>query len=116
MIWFDPQRCAASYDHAAQAALQQLDPTVQWSVKNQARMHTRNGDRPYLSSNDAMRYWPETATAVAVRLGPGDTCEVAAPLGLDDLFRLIIRPTPRFSTEKLDIFQDRFSAKNWLAT
>lgn len=31
-------------------------------VKNQARMHLRNGDRPYQSATDAMRYWPETAT------------------------------------------------------
>jgi hypothetical protein len=28
-------------------------------------MHMKNGDAPYLSAVDAMRFWPETATSVA---------------------------------------------------
>jgi hypothetical protein len=50
-----------------------------------------------------MRYWPETATAVAVRRNDEDGCEVAAPFGVDDLFGLILRPTPRFAREKRHI-------------
>lgn len=87
-----------------------------WSVKNQARMHVKNGDAPYLSTTDAMRYWVETATAVAVRLGEKASFEIAAPLGLDDLFGLVIRPAGRFATEKKKIYQDRFKSKNWMAT
>jgi hypothetical protein len=85
-----------------------------WSVKNQARMHVQNGDEPYLSTTDAMRYWPETATAVAVRLGESGSCEIAAPLGLDDLLGLVIRPAGRFATEKTKIYQERFKSKNWI--
>lgn len=115
VIWFDAKRCLPEEDEALEILLRGLDPAVTWSVKNQARMHVQNGDEPYLSTTDAMRYWPETATAVAVRLLADGSCEVAAPLGLDDLFGLIIRPTERFSTSKRAIYQDRFKSKNWMS-
>ncbi|QFT21449.1 hypothetical protein FIV02_07635 [Pseudomonas sp. THAF187a] len=63
-----------------------------------------------------MRYWPETATAVAVRLDEQGEVEVAAPLGLEDLFGLIVRPAGRFKDEKQPIYQERLRSKNWLAT
>lgn len=77
-------------------------------------MHVQNGDDPYQSATDAMRYWPETATAVAVRMLENGTCEVAAPLGLEDLFDLVIRPAGRFATEKNAIYQKRVKSKSWL--
>jgi len=114
VIWFDAQRCTPEQDEALEAVLRGLEPNVLWSVKNQARMHAQNGDKPYLSATDAMRYWPETATAVAVALREKGSCEVAAPLGLDDLFDLIIRPAGRFATEKTAIYQSRLKSKNWV--
>lgn len=93
--------------------LRLAEPGFAWSVKNQARMHIRNGDTPYTSSADAMRYWPETATAVAARRQGLDGIEIAAPLGLDDLMNLLLRPSLRFSGEKRAIFEDRSQAKAW---
>jgi hypothetical protein len=49
--------------------LRARDDALGWSVKNQARMHERNADRPYRSASDAMMHSPETATAVGARLG-----------------------------------------------
>lgn len=115
VIWFDAEHCTAEHDKTLEAALRAMDPSVVWSVKNQARMHIRNGDEPYLCATDAMRYWPETATAVAVRLGRDGTCDVAAPLGLEDLFGLIVRPTHRFVTQKRAIFEARFESKRWMS-
>ncbi|MBW0238247.1 hypothetical protein AWM69_20050 [Pseudomonas sp. D1HM] len=114
VIWFDARRCSPGEDKALETLLRGLDPTVMWSVKNQARMHIQNGDEPYRSTTDAMRYWPETATAVAVRLREEGPCEIAAPLGLEDLFGLVIRPAGRFAMEKKKIYQDRFKSKNWM--
>jgi hypothetical protein len=91
-----------------------LDPGVHWSVKNQSLMHVRNDDPPYTSAVDAMRFWPETATAVAVRHTGQGPVEVAAPFGLDDLFDLIVRPTPRFTAAKREIYLDRVRTKQWL--
>ncbi|WMY87541.1 nucleotidyltransferase family protein [Pseudomonas shirazica] len=114
VIWFDGERCTPKQDDALEAFLRNVDPSVKWSVKNQARMHVQNGDDPYQSATDAMRYWPETATAVAVRMLENGTCEVAAPLGLEDLFDLVIRPAGRFATEKNAIYQKRVKSKSWL--
>lgn len=77
-------------------------------------MHLRNADDPYLSATDAMRFWPETATAVGARMGPDGSCEIAAPLGLEDLLGLIIRPTKNFVALKRDVFDARVASKDWL--
>lgn len=117
VIWFDRDRCDAQYDRQLEARLRRLEPSahIVWSVKNQARMHARNGDAPYESATDAMRYWPETATAIgARRLAAGD-CEIAAPLGLDDLLGLILRPTQGFRERKRAIYDERLRAKAWRA-
>jgi hypothetical protein len=56
---------------------------------------------PLLSSADAVATWPETATAVAIRLlagDRGDRIEIVAPFGLGDLFGLVCRRNPRRGT------------------
>jgi hypothetical protein len=111
--WFDPSRADRAHDKVLEARLSALDPSVQWSVKNQARMHLRNDDPPYGSTEDAMRSWPETATAVAVRRRGPDTCHVLAPFGLHDLFGLILRPAPRVAANKRHVFEARIRAKRW---
>ena len=114
VIWYDPASPQAVVDRRIEEQLRSAMPKLCWSVKNQARMHLRNGDSPYTSVADAMRHWPETATAAAVRLRLMDSIEVSAPYGLDDLFALRLRPTPRFLTDKLPIFMDRVSSKRWM--
>jgi hypothetical protein len=113
VIWHDPRRTDPAEDIEHEAVLCAAEPSIAWSVKNQARMHGRNGDAPYASATEAMRYWPETATAVAVRLQGSGNCEIAAPLGFDDLLVLILRPTPRFFSEKRSIYEDRLRTKGW---
>jgi hypothetical protein len=116
VIWFDPAGCTPARDAGLEATLRGRDGTLAWSVKNQARMHERNGDAPYRSATDAMRYWPETATAVGVRLDARDGIEVAAPFGLDDLFGLIVRPAGRFVVDKRAMYRERVLSKQWEQT
>ena len=111
---FDPERAHASADQEIEREIYAVSPNLAWSVKNQARMHLRNGDAPYESVADAMRSWPETATAVAVRLSKGEGIEVNAPFGLDDLFALWLTPTPAFVIRKRGIFEQRVADKGWL--
>lgn len=115
VVWFDNARAAAALDAELDSLLQQRDKTLNWSVKNQARMHLRNHDQPYDSTTTAMRHWPETATAVAIRLSDDDQLEVAAPFGLTDLFDLIVRPGPHFCTGKRPLYLERIVTKNWAA-
>jgi hypothetical protein len=116
IIWFDPARASAQTDSALEGTLSSLCSELNWSVKNQVRMHLRNADAPYRSAADAMTCWPETATAVAVRLDRHNEIEVSAPLGLEDLFSLVVRPTDRFRAEKHPVFLDRICSKAWRET
>jgi hypothetical protein len=61
------------------------------------RTHTRRHDpcAPLSSIEDAIGIWPETATAVAVRLGAGEAIEICAPLGVADLIGGVWRRNPR---------------------
>lgn len=113
VIWFDPLEATPAMDTAIEQRLKASNPSpLAWSVKNQAGMHLRNGDRPYHSATDAMSFWPETATAVAVRLN-GNALEIAAPFGLDDLFALVLRPGPAFRDAKRPSFDARVRGKRW---
>jgi hypothetical protein len=114
VVWFDPERIEPSEDRRIELALKATEPSIQWSVKNQARMHLRNGDEPYFSVADAIRFWPETATAVVARRSDSAVCEIVSPFGLDDLFGMILQPTPHFSGERHDIYRGRVQSKRWL--
>ena len=113
VIWYDVDDASPERDAQLESVLWMLDSSINWSVKNQARMHQRNADQPYASATEAMMFWPETATAVGVRLGANATIEIAAPLGLQDLFSLVVRPTSRFLAEKHSIYLERVRAKCW---
>lgn len=112
VVFHDQVNATAEQDAAFEAALRIAAPDMPWSVRNQARMHERNGHRPYRDMADALAHWPETATAIAVRLGPKGV-EILAPFGVEDVLEMIIRPTPAFRT-KPDIPLARLEAKAWL--
>ena len=114
LIYFDPhdpkETTEKKYDDTLKKQI-----NINWSCKNQARMHIINGDRPYKNSLDALSHWVETATAIAVKLEQDDSLTLFAPHGLDDLFNLILRPTPAFTNkDKIHIFRKRIAQKEWL--
>ena len=115
-IYHDP----GNLDPAAEAALERrlgaALPGLPWSVKNQARMHLKNGDPPYGSSARALACWLETPTAVAVRLDAAGGPELLAPLGTRDLLGLMVRPTPHARAHRLAAYRARLEQKNWPAT
>jgi hypothetical protein len=114
VLYFDPAELSKDAERAFEARLAAAMPGVPWSVRNQARMHRRNGDAPYRDIEDALRYWLETATCVAVRLERDDSLTVIAPFGLDDLLNLRSGPTPR-GRERYDAYRARMRAKDWPA-
>ena len=112
VLWFDAERGSPQVDLEIEQSLKRLDPSFDWSVKNQARMHVRNSDRPYTDVADAMTFWPETATAIAAKRIQNE-CELIAPFGLDDLQNMVLRPTSE-EKHKRQAFQNRIRTKNWL--
>jgi len=114
VLFFDPADTTRALEVALERRLAAALPGVPWSVRNQARMHHRNGDPPYADTEDAMRHWLETATCVAVRLDPDDLLTIVAPFGTDDLLALRSRPTAR-GRARHDAYVARMRAKDWTA-
>lgn len=113
VIFFDPSDTRRERESGLQNRLHEHAPGMAWSVKNQARMHLRNGDAPYRDSVDAVAHWAETATAIAARSIRGRV-EVMAPHGVEDLLNLIVRPTPPFEW-KMEVYRERVLGKDWPA-
>lgn|GEM_PF-302366 len=91
-------------------------PNLDFEVVNQARVHLWHAAQgrevdPATSVAAGLRTWPETATAVAVRLTGGDLVEVLAPLGLDDLFALTVRHNPVVADAS--VYEGRVASKRW---
>ncbi|MGX6603385.1 nucleotidyltransferase family protein [Micromonosporaceae bacterium Da 78-11] len=100
--FFDPDHLDPAHDEAMTDRLAAARPDVPWEAKNQAAVHLwypahfgGGPVAPLTSIADALGTWPETATAVAVRLTVDDRLEVCAPLGLDDLMNGVWRRNPR---------------------
>jgi hypothetical protein len=102
VAFFDPGNLSRSYDDQVTHRLSARCPELPWQARNQAAVHTWYASRfggdppaPLTSIDDAIGTWPETATAVAVRLGDGDVIQICAPLGLADLMGGVWRRNPR---------------------
>jgi uncharacterized protein len=114
VLFFDANEVSPQREAAIEAALSDALPDVPWSVKNQARMHRRNGDAPYADTADALRFWLETPTAVAIRIGDDGAATLLAPFGVEDLLAMVCRPTPS-GRRRASEYQSRVRDKNWLA-
>jgi hypothetical protein len=117
VIYYDPDEINEEYEKVLEEKLFALMPDVPWSVKNEARMHLVNSIEPYSSASDAISKFPETATALGVKLDNDGNVVLTAPHGLDDVLSCIVRPTPYFvgSTERMQLYDKRVAAKNWSA-
>jgi hypothetical protein len=112
VVYFHAADVSADRDVEIETSLGRAMPGLPWSVKNQARMHTANGDPPYADTADALRHWPETCTAIAV-CSVESRVELLAPFGVSDLVTLTVSPTPAFAG-KLDIYCARMARKQWV--
>jgi hypothetical protein len=115
VIYFDKLSATKEHDRDFENRLAGKMPNFRWSVKNQARMHVISNEEPYASVEDAVSKWPETATALVVRLTSEEQLDMIAPFGLSDLFRLIVIPTPHFAA-KAERIRKRADEKEWETT
>jgi hypothetical protein len=114
VAYFCPEKPDPHEDTLAEARALAIMPAVPWEIRNQARMHLRNGTEPYRSSLDAIVRWPETATCVAVTLR-GDAVHLVACHGMDDLVGMVVRPSPAFADPAGRAkIQRRMADKGWL--
>jgi uncharacterized protein len=115
LAFFDPGDLSRARDLAVEQDLIARLPSVRWDAKNQAAVHTWYARRfgfavePLGSAAAGVATWPETATAVAVRLHHDGELELTAPWGLHDLLRGVCRRNP--TRVSLDEYHRRLAAK-----
>jgi hypothetical protein len=106
VAFFDPSRLEPARDREVELALCERLPGVPFEATNQAAVHlwyeAQFGQplEPLCSIADAVATWPETATALAVRLEPDGDLRVLAPCGLDDLLGMLLRRNRRQVSEQ----------------
>ena len=121
LAFYDPLDLSHAHEVELERELAAELPGVTWDAKNQAAVHLwyrrRFGvDVPRLvSAADGVATWPETATAVAVRLHADDSLEVLAPCGLADLLGGVCRRNSRRVTveEYQHRLLDKGIAQRW---
>ncbi|WP_212935171.1 nucleotidyltransferase family protein [Bacillus hominis] len=115
VIYFDSFLKDEAYEQSLEKKLMNIDTTIPWSVKNQARMHVVNNMPPYSSSVDAISKFPETATALGVTLDEKNNVILTAPCGIEDLLSLQVKPTSHFleTKERIHMYKKRVMKKNW---
>jgi hypothetical protein len=113
VVYFSSQNLEKITDQQIQKRLSDALPSVlKISVKNQARMHLSNGEPITNSFEEAIRQWPETATAIAIRLTNDGDLEIFAPYGVADLQNLIVCPTP-YHRANPGSYNFRTTTKGW---
>lgn len=115
VVFYDSIHINEAVEKELEKRLKMLKPGIPWSVKNQARMHQINNLPPYTSSIDAVSKFPETCTALAVKLDQDDNVVLAAPWGIQDAINIEVRPTPFFieTEDRMHIYEERIRKKNW---
>jgi hypothetical protein len=115
IVYYDKENNIKENDKLIEQQLFAKRKNIKWSVKNQARMHIVNNENQYNSLFEAIQKWPETCTAIVVRLNKNSEIEYIKPYGLTDLYRLIVTPTPHF-LNRLERYRERVNSKNWNKT
>jgi len=113
VIYYDVIDVSPERDRWLELQLYAREPKLPWSVKNQARMHLKNGDSPYAHTLDAMSHWPERQTCIGVNILTDRTLQLRHCFDLEDQFSGVINRNPKRSSE---LFHSRIRAKDWLNT
>ena len=111
LVYYDPNGNSQEADEELSKNLNE-ETCTNWEVVNEFYAHKWNSLSPYKSTEDAISQWPETATAIGVKLEDGEL-RLIAPYGTHDLVNLIIRPSPRF-LGGTKIVRERAKQKKWL--
>ena len=117
VAYFDADDLSPQHDDALQRRLQAMAPATPWEVTNQAGVHRwfeqhfGHAVAPLRSLEEAVASWPEYATAVGLWLDDDDRLHVIAPLGLDDLFAMVVRRNP--ARVSVETYRQRVASKRY---
>ena len=65
---------------------------------------------------DAVKKFPDTASAIICKMNVDGELEAIAPYGSRDLFEISVRPTAHFkqSSARMERYHERLGEKNWI--
>ncbi|MFS0614734.1 nucleotidyltransferase family protein [Lederbergia ruris] len=113
VIYFDPANTCEQMEKEYEKQLNSMSSHIPWSVKNQARMHHVSDMPPYSSSVDGIAKFPETVTALGVKLNESGHVVLTAPWGVRDVLKMEVRPTTYYLGSKKAVYNQRIAAKKW---
>ena len=114
LIYLDPSDPEGRREAEYEAHARTLLPTEHWEVRNQARMHHRQGVPPFASSLDALAHWVELPTCIGARLEQDDSLTLVAPHGIAHNGSLDVAPNPLCRQDPA-VFTARVTEKRWQA-
>lgn len=115
IVFFD-KNVSNEEEQLIEKTLKQKYPGYTWELKNQVYMHQHNPNTlPYKNSTDAISKFPETCTAIGIRLDKNKEIEIFAPYGIDDIIHFNVHPTPYFLKDdnRTRLYNHRVTHKNW---
>lgn len=112
VVYFDPGASSVEAEANYERMLATRMP-AKWQVRNQARMHLRNGVAPYSSAKDAVSRYPELATCLSMQLDVQGYLRMPNQQGLGDAWSGVVRPNPRLSNA-VEVVRRRVEEKCWL--
>jgi len=106
--YYDPDTSWDAEDVVIKRVAAAFEPPIRdvVEVRNQARVplwfpaHFGEPYDPLSGTDEALGRFVAPAFAIGVRLEADDSISVAAPLGLDDMFGLVLRPNPNRGVAK----------------
>lgn len=121
VAFFDRADISRERDSAIEQSLKEKIPEVEWDVTNQAGVHLWYEAKfghpipPITSIEDAVSRNPETVTSVGVRLEADESLTIVAPLGLEDLFAIVLRHNTKQVTREYfeQRLRDKAIEKRW---
>ena len=118
VVFFDANVKRGEAEETLLRKLRSKEPELPWDVTNQAYVHHWYAEHlgfsvpPFDSLEDAIKAWPETATAIAARRDTRGEIHLVAPWGLDDLFGLVLRPST--TCKDPEAFEKRLVSKRFV--
>lgn len=115
VVYFDASNLDEEIEKQLEIRLDQMNPHIPWSVKNQARMHVINNNPPYSSSVDAISKFPETVTALGLKIDQHNQLVLTAPCGITDVLEMHVKPTPFFAeyNDRMAVYEKRIEQKKF---
>jgi hypothetical protein len=121
IVYFDKENISKEKESNYQARLQALLPNcrVRIEVVNEARVHLWFKEDygreifPFKSSEDAIRSFPTTSSAIGIKLNDKNNLEFFIPRGLTDLLEMVVRANKIHVSEKVYAKKAKRWKKEW---